>query len=389
MADFIYFDNGMTTRPSERSISKMLPFLQKYWGVPYAPHQLGFEVSQAITESFQSVYDLVGANPHDHFVLTSSGAEAINQVIQSLYFDQTLESGRNHFITSNIDEAPAIMAIGRLEQLNCVGKMAEASSKGVVTAQAIAEAMTPRTVLVSLAWANGLTGVIHPVKEISKVCEERGVFFHLDASHILGKLFFDLDDIAVTHLTFSGDLLHAPKGTGGLFIRKGRKCSPLIVGGIEQAGLRAGSYSTAGLAALGEAAREMRDAQDYLCTEIARLRDLFESKIVERLPEVRVLFQEEERLPNLSAIAFPGIFNEALLYALNQRGLYACIGGGSFQQIAIILAACGVPEELAKCSISFNLSRETTGEEVERAVDIVVGEVKRLRNLSAKLVVSS
>lgn len=385
MADYIYLDNGMTTRPTERSISKMLPFLQKYWGVPYAPHKLGLDVTQALKESFQNIYDLVGANHRDNFVFTSSGAEAVNQVVQSLYFDQTLDSGRNHMITSNIDEAPVIMSIGHLAQLNCVGKMAETSPQGMVTAQAISEAMTPRTVLVSLSWANGLTGVINPVDEISKVCESRGVFFHLEASHILGKLFFDLNKIAVTHLSFGGDLLHAPKGTGGLFIREGRRTSPLIFGGIEQAGLRAGSYSTANLAALGEAARETHDAQDYVCTEIARLRDHFESEIVERYPEAKVFFQEQERLPNISAIAFPGTLNEALLYALNQRGVYACIGGGSFQQIAIVLKACGVPEFLAKSAISFNLSRETTQEQIERAVEIIVEEALRLRNLSIKL----
>lgn len=386
MANYIYLDNGMTTRPSERSISKMMPFLQKYWGVPYAPHKLGLDVAQAMKESFQSIYELVGAANRDTFIFTSSGAEAVNQVIQSIYFDQVLDSGRNHMITSNVDEAPAIMAIGRLEQLNCVGKMAEVSAQGMVTAQTISEAMTPRTVLVSLSWANGLTGVINPVAEISKVCESRGVFFHLDASHVLGKLHYHLDEISVTHLTFGGDLLHAPKGTGGLFIRDGRRISPLILGGIEQAGLRAGSYSSANLAALGEAALEMRDAQDYLCTEIARLRDLFESEIISRLPDAKVFFQDQERLPNISAIAFPGILNEALLYALNQRGVYACIGGGSFQQIAIVLTASGVAESLAKTAISFNLSRETTQEQVESAVEIIIEEVTRLRTLSHKLV---
>lgn len=385
MVKEIYLDNGMSTRPSERSISKMMPLLLERWGNPMSPHNKGQELYSDIKESLSSIYTLLGANHQDDFVFTSSGAEATNHIINSIYYDQTLESGRNHFITSNIDEAPAIMAIGRLEENNCVGKMIQVGSKGYVTAKMIADALTPRTALVSLSWANGLTGVINPVEEISKLCEERGIFFHLDASHILGKLFFNLDDIKVTHLTFNGDLLHAPKGTGGLFIKGGRHCSPFILGGIEQAGLRAGSYSIANLAALGEAAREAMDARDLVCTEVARLRDKLEDGIIKGFPEAVIFFKEEERLPGVTAIGFPKIVNEALLFNLNRRGVYACIGGGSFQQIALILENCGIERILANGAISFNLSRYTTENEIDIAIEIIVEEAQRLKKISEKV----
>lgn len=382
MAKEIYLDNSMATRPSERSISKMMPLLTERWGNPLSPHAKGHQLNGDLVESLKNIYELLGAKKSDEFVFTSSGAEAVNHVIHSVFCDQTLESGKNHLITSHIDEAPAIMAIGRLEEVNCVGKMVNATKEGMVTAQVIADAMTPRTAMVSLSWANGLTGVIQPVHEIGALCEERGAAFHLDATHVLGKLYFDIEDTKATHITFNGDHLHAPKGTGGLWVKGGRKCSPFIVGGIEQAGLRAGSYSLAALAALGEAAVEAVDARDLLCTEIARLRDKLESSIVEGFPDAMPLFQDQERLPNISAIAFPGMTNEALLYQLSRRGVYACIGGGSFQQIGLVLENCGLDQRLAHTAISFSLSRETSEEDVDAAAAIVAEEAKKLRKLS-------
>jgi len=260
--------------------------------------------------------------------------------------------------------------------------MVPADKTGRITAQAIADAMTPRTALVSLSWANGLTGVINPIYEIADICNERGVHLHLDASHVLGKIFYDWEDVPAHFLTFSGDQIHAPSGTGGLYIRHDVKCSPFILGGVEQAGHRAGSYSVAGLVALGQAAREALDARDLMCTEVARLRTKLESGIVERVAGAVPFFQDQERLPNCTAIGFPGVVNEALLYLLNRKGVYASIGGGTHQQIGLVLAASGVEHSLAHSAISFSLSRETTEDQVDRAIEIIGECVDRLRKVS-------
>lgn len=386
MTTGIYLDNQTTTRPSGKAIAKMLPFLTEYWGTPSAPHQIGQQVFPAITEALKLIYTLIGAKESDDFVFTSSGAEAINQTIMSAYFDITRQTGKNQFITSNIDEAPSIMSIGRLEQLDCVGKMVKANSKGQITAEIVADAISPRTALVSLSWANGLTGVINPVSEIGTLCQERGIKFHLDATHVLGKLFYDLDDIGAHFITFNGDHLHAPKGTGGLYIKAGTKCSPYILGGFEQAGHRAGSFNVPGLVALGEAASETIDCRDLLGTEVARLRNKLEKGIMDTVPDAITLFRDQERIPNCSAMAFPGVPNEALLYALNRKGVYASIGGGCFQQIGLVLMASGIDEILAHTAISFGLSRETTEEEIDNTIQIVADCVKKLRKGSEKLV---
>lgn len=384
MTQGIYLDNNTTTRPSAQAISKMLPFLTERWGVPSAPHLIGQQLFPAIEEALKGIYALIEAKESDEIIFTSSSAEGINQVILATYFDVTVHTGKNQFITSVIDEAPSIMAIGRLEQLSCIGKMVPAGKNGCVTVDAIIEAMTPRTALVSLAWANGLTGVINPVEEIARICQERGVHLHLDASHVLGKIFTDWTEVPSQFLTFNGDCIHAPTGTGGLFIRSDARCSPLILGGIEQAGYRAGSYSVAGLVALGQAAREAIDARDYICTEVARLRSKLEQGIVANIPEAVVFFKDQERLPNCSAIGFPGVANEALLYLLSRKGVYASIGGGAYQQIGLILAASGIDPVLAHTAISFSLSKETTEDEIDRSIEIIAECVRHLKKISQK-----
>ena len=382
----IYFDNSTTTRPSEKAISKMLPFYSQRWGSPIAPHQMGQELFPPMEESLRAIYALLGAKESDNFVFTASGAEAVNHAIFSTYLDVTRHTGKNQFVTSRIDEAPSLMSLARLEQLGCVVKMAEADSTGKVTAAAIADVITPRTAMVSLSWANGLTGVIHPIAEIAALCRDRGIVLHLDASHVLGKLFFRLDEIAPHLVTFSGELLHAPQGTGGLYMQEGQRLSSFIVGGLEQAGRRAGSWNIPGLVALGEAAREAQDACDLMCTEVARLRNQLEAGILREYPEAVVFFKEQERLPHCTAIGFPGISNEALMFLLNRRKVFVSMGGGSFQQIALILAASGVSKELANTALSFSLSRATTDDEIDRAVAII-GEVARsLRKCAGQIV---
>jgi len=379
VTNIIYLDNSMTTRPSDKAVCRMLPFLTNMWGSPSAPHQMGQELFPAIEESLKAIYALLGAKETDCFAFTSSGAEAVNHAIISTFLDVSRKTGKNQFITSHADEAPVIMSIGRVEQLGGVGKMVQPDKRGLITAEAIAEAITPRTALVSLAWANGLTGVIHPVSEIAKLCADRGIRLHLDATHVLGKIFYELDDIGAHFISFNGDHLHAPKGTGGLYIKAGVNCSPFIVGGLEQGGLRAGTLNMPALAALGCAASEALETRDLICTEVARLRDKLETGIVAEFPDAVVFFHDQERLPHCTAIGFKGIANEALLYALNRKNIFASIGGGGFQQIGLILTASGVPEALAQTAISFSLSRLTTEDEIDRAIAIIGETARRMR----------
>ncbi len=378
----IYLDNSMTTRPSEKSVSAMLPFFTDYWGTPMAPHQKGQQLIPKMRESYRSLYALLDASDQDTVVFTSSGAEAVNHAIFSVYTDIGVPRGKNQFVAAKTDEAPALMALDKLEELGCVGKNVDVNAAGHVTKEALGDVISPRTALVSLSWGNGLTGVIQPVEEIAELCEERGILLHLDATHTLGKLYFSLDEIKADLISFNGDHLHAPQGTGGLYIKNGLKLSPFISGGMEQGGLRAGSLNVAGLAALGVAADQARDACDLICTETARLRNRLESQVCSRVEGVTVFFQNQERLPHISCMGFAGVANESLLYLLSQKGVLASIGGGSFQQIGLILMATGVDEVTANSAVSFSLSRETTEEEIDRASEIIIETVTKLQKTS-------
>lgn len=382
----IYLDNSTIARPSEKCISSMLPFLTDLWGNAVSPHQKGQELYPALGESYRTLYQFLGASENDQFIFTSSGAEAVNQLFLSVYKDVTVPTGKNQFLTSSLDEAPSILSMGRLEQMGCVGKMIPASKNGYITAEALADMISPRTALVSLSWANGLTGVIQPITEIAALCQKRGILLHLEATHVLGKLFYELEETGADFITFNGDQLHAPKGTGGLYVKQGIKCSPFILGGSDQANQRAGSLNMPSLVALAVAAREATDNRDFICTEIARLRDKLENGILKQLPQAVPFYREQERLPHCMAMAFPGISNEALLFALNRKGLYATIGGGFFQQLGLILTTADVPHALAYSALSFSLSRYTTEEEIDEAIILIVDTVKTLLKMSDKII---
>ncbi len=382
MPTSIYLDNSSTTRPSEQCIGKMVPFLSEYWGVPSQPHQMGQRLLPAMEEAYRSIYALLSADSKDNLVLTSSGTEAVNHVVQAVYFDVTRTTGKNHFVTASIDEAPAILAVARLEQMGCVGKMAAVTTGGFVTPQAIADVITPRTALVSLSWANGLTGVINPVSDIAKLCRERGILFHLDATHVLGKLYFDLAEVGADFITFNGDNLHGPKGSGVLWVRDGVRLSPLLLGGAQQAGYRAGDVNIPAMVGLGVACAEALESRDLMCTEVARLRDKLEAGVKAGFSDAVLFFNDQQRLPNCSTIGFPGISNELLLYSLDRQQLYCSMGGGNFPQLGLVLTASGVKDTLAHSALSFSLARTAYEEEIDRAIEIIVSTALRLRKLS-------
>lgn len=386
MSKGIYLDNSLASKPSEKAVTQMLRYFKEEWGNPSAPHKMGQDLYPDISKSLKSIYALIGAQESHKFVFTSSGTEAINHAFFSTYLNVTRKTGKNHFVTSDIDEAPSLMSISRLEELGCIATLAKPNAEGIITSEAIADAITPRTAMISLSWANGLTGVINPIHEIASLCKERGIKLHLDATHVLGKVFFDLEDVDADFISFNGDQIHAPQGTGGLFIREGMPCSPFIVGSLDQGKLRAGNFSIPNLIALGHAAEEALECRDLVCTEVARLRDQLEEGIISHYPAASVCFKSQLRLPHCTTLLFPVIHNEAMLFALNRKNVFASIGGGNFQQISLILSSCQFPMIHAQTAVSFSLSRYTTEEEVESAIHIVSEAANYLQKTSTHLI---
>jgi cysteine desulfurase len=342
-------------------------------------HQLRPSISplqrKAVKEAIEILYGVAGARPNDHFIFTSSGAEGVNHATWATYLDITRKTGKNQFLCSSLDEAPAIMAMSRLTEVGCVFQMIPVSGEGKVSAKSLVEKLNPRTAMVSLSWAHGLTGVIQPLNEIAELCCERGILLHVEASHVLGKGDFTFKESGAHIMTFNG----FPQGTGGLFIRENSEISPLILGGTEQRGMRGGSFSVQGLIELASWAQREYQAKDHYGIEVARLRALFEELVTNGLPTATSLFKNQPRVPHITSFLFESAASDALCYLLSRKGVDVTFGGNSFQHFAHVLKACGIPEPLCHCGLSFGFSSDTSEKEIVEGAQIVVESVCQLQ----------
>ena len=380
----IYLDHATTTGPSDYLIQQMQPFFKRHWHCPTAPYLKGKEPFATINQKMRKIKVGLGATEKDTLILTSCAAEAISHIYHTLAIDEVTESGKNHFVTTPLEDASFLMGINRLERLGIQKKMAPLNEHGVLTSENLERVLSPRTSLVSLSWANGLTGIIHPIVELAELCKEKGVAFHVDVSDVLGKLYFRFEDLSIDYLTFDGDRFHAPKGTGGLLIRYPHELTPLIPDGMHQQGQRGGTLNLPGLVGLGVAFEELEEHFNHLCMETARFRNQFEESISRAIPEASVLFRETERLPNVSVIAFPGVTSELLAFHLAQQDVFASFGGGRHQKLSALLQNAGIHPDLAKCALSFSLGRSTIQEEVQKAAGIVSDAAAKYRSFSTK-----
>ncbi len=359
------------------AVAKMLPFFSEKWGIPTQPHEAGQELMAPLKSAYETLYAKMKADPEDLIIFCNSGSEAVNQVFFSVYTDRTLNTGRNHFIVGKSDEAPAIMSAGRLEKLGCVATLVK------VDPQSIIDAITPRTVMLSLSLGNGLTGTIAPIEEIAPVLKERAILLHLDISHVFGKMELDLSSLHADFITLDGSLIHGPRSSAFIWVKKGIKLDPFLMGGLDQGGHRGAPVDVAHLTGLAEAAKESIEAIDFVSTETARLRKKLE-KGIEKLGG-KILFKGKNRLPHITAVVFPHIPNEALLFRLNKDNLYASMGGGNLQQIGFVLNALDIPENESKSALSFSLSRETLEEDIDRAIQLIERNVKELEKVTRNI----
>lgn len=373
MEEPIYLDNGTISRPSSYLINEMQPFLKRHWQAIASPYLKGKEPFSSISHAQSDIRALVGANEKDHFLFTSN---PLSTIYHSIFFDHIAMSGKNHILTTAVEENAVYNLSKQYEKVGVFQKTIPLNSSGQVTREALEDSLSPKTGLVSLAWASPLTGIIHPIWELAELCREKDILFHVDASAVLGKLYFKFEEFPIDFLSFDGSMLHGPKGSGGLFVRKGTEFSS-----VEESEL-----NTAALVGLGIAFQRLSEFFDHLCMETARLRDRFEVGITGAIKEAKVLFSDAERLPNVSTIVFPGVMAELLMFHLREGEVFPSLGGGKHQKLEHILTASGIDSLEAKCALSFNLSRETTEEEIDRAIGIIVDAAQRCRTFSSGVV---
>lgn len=381
----IYLDHHSTTKPDEQVVAQMLPYLTDKWGSYVQPHDEGQKLIPDIIGAYEKIKDLVKVTDEATVVFTSSNVEAINHVLDHVYRKVVRESGKNHLIALSSDVAPILMPLKRLEPLGCHTTYLPAGQSGSISIQEIEDAITPRTALITLSIANGMTGVIQNIEGLKEICALRGILLHLEVSYVLGKIEIDFQELGADFITFGGDLLQGPKSSGALVVKDSLKLEPFIVGGQEQNGLRGGTLDLASLIGFATACSLMKSSLSEMNLEVARLRNQFEKKIVKELDQVQVLFQTHARLPNVAVIAFEQVHADCLLYTLNKRGVAASIGGGVSQKLSLLLENMGYPSSVANTAISFSFSKETTLEEMQVVIGILVEEVKRLRLMTQKL----
>ncbi len=331
----LYFDYSAVSPPSSRAVAEMQPFLQSFWASPWAPYRKGQEVAQQLNFFHQKIRRLLGVADADRIVVTSSSAEAISQVLFSVYREVTVKTGKNHFLYPATAEAPILKGIKGLESFGCIGKSIPMCPTGYVTPDHLIEAISPRTVLLSLSMANGLTGVKQPIEEIASICHQRGILLHVDISAVFGKQIWNHPKADFWSL--DGRIIGAPVGGGLLVSAPQSPLVPLIFGGQEPLQTRGGEPSLAMVAGLMGAIQDALDGIDSIVTETARIKGQFEECLLQQIPDAEICLEEEERLPYCTSVLFPSIIGEALFFLLHRKGIALSMGGGYFQQLSLVL----------------------------------------------------
>jgi cysteine desulfurase len=377
----VYVDNNATTRVAPEVVETMLPYLSELYGNPSSMHTFGGNVGTRIKEAREKIAALIGAQP-DEIVFTSCGTESDSTAIHA-----ALESNpdKRHIVTTRV-EHPAVKNLG--EHLAGKGYRVTAvpvDNRGRLDLDYLYDHLTDETAVVSVMWANNESGVVFPIEEITRKVKDKGILMHTDAVQAVGKVPVNVGDVPVDMLSLSGHKIHAPKGIGVLYVRKGTKYAPFLIGGHQEHGRRGGTENTASIIGLGKAAELAADHLDEMDRRIRGLRDKLENALLERIPKSSINGDVKGRLPNTTSIGFEAVEGEAILLMMDQLGICASSGSactsGSLEP-SHVLRAMGVPFTSAHGSIRFSLSVYNTEQEIDYIIENLPPVIDRLRQLS-------
>jgi len=377
----IYVDNNATTKVAPEVMEEMLPYFNEYYGNPSSMHTFGGMVEHKIVEARERSAKLLGASPEE-IIFTSCGTESDSTAIRAAILSNP---NKKHIITSRV-EHPAVKNL--YEYLSKNGyrvTFVPVDRKGRLDLDYLHKNLGEDTAIVSIMWANNESGVIFPIEEIGGVLKEKGIVFHTDAVQAVGKIPIDLKNTAVDMLSLSGHKLHGPKGVGALYVRKGTKYSPFLIGGHQEKGRRGGTENVASIIGLGKASELAAANLSDENIRVKRLRDKLEAELLNRIPNSIVNGDTENRLPNTTSIAFEYVEGEAILLMMDEFGICASSGSactsGSLEP-SHVLRAMGVPFTAAHGSIRFSLSVYNTEEEIDVIIEKLPPIIERLRELS-------
>ena len=381
----VYLDNNATTIVDPIVKELMDPFFCQMYGNPNSLHQFGSETHPALRVAMDQLYKGINASDDDDIIVTSCATESNNWVLKGIYFDMIKNGDKDHIITSSVEHPSIIAACKFLESQGVRVTYLPVNSEGVIEIEDLKKAIDDKTALVSIMWANNETGMIFPVKKIAEICKENGVLFHSDGVQAIGKIKVDVQEVGVDFLSFSAHKFHGPKGVGGLYIRDSKALTPLLHGGEHMGGRRSGTLNVAGIVGMGKA-MELADRYiDYEYKEVRRLRDKLEDEILQ-IPDTFVVGKKEHRVPNTILVSIKGVEGEGMLWDLNRYGIAASTGSACASEDLEsnpVMEAIGAEADLAHTALRLSLSRFTTEEEIDYAIEHIKQAVERLRAISS------
>lgn len=380
--EIIYADNAATTKMSDAAVSAMLPYLQESYANPSSLHTLGQKAAESLFKAREDIADCIGADPREIY-FTSGGSESDNMALFSAA-QIGARKGKKHIISQKTEHHAVLHMLKKLEKSGFEITLLDVDEYGLVDPQAVQNAIRPDTALVTIMMANNEIGTIQPVEALSNICREKDVLFHTDAVQAVGHIPVDVKEIGCDMLSLAAHKFHGPKGVGVLYAKKGLALSPIIEGGAQERGKRAGTENLAGIvgaaAALKECTAQLNESSEILTTLRNRLIEGLSA-----IPHSILNGSPENRLPGNVSFCFEGIEGESLLLLLDEKGICASSGSactsGALDPSHVLLAI-GRPHEIAHGSLRLTLSRYNTPQEIERIISAVPEVVSYLRSMS-------
>ncbi len=377
----IYFDNNATTPVAPEVLDEMLPYLKGLFGNPSSMHTFGGQLHRKVEEARIKVAHLIGAEPEE-IIFTSCGTESDNTAIMSAA--ESLPN-KKHIVTTRVEHPAVLNFCKHLARKGFRITFLPVNNHGQLNTDELLKVIDEDTALVSIMYANNETGVIFPIAEIAELLKERRILFHTDAVQAVGKIPIDVKQLPVDMLSLSGHKLHAPKGVGALYVRKGTRFYPFIIGGHQERGRRAGTENVASIIGLGKACELAGKNLTEEITYLKGLRNKLETALLKSCPDVRINGDINNRLPNTTNLSFEYVEGEAILLRINEYGICASSGSactsGSLEP-SHVLRAMGIPFTAIHGSIRFSLSRYNTEAEIDRVIETMPKIIKELRMLS-------
>ncbi|MGV6817764.1 MAG: cysteine desulfurase NifS [Thiotrichales bacterium] len=382
MSEGIYLDNNATTMVSPEVVEAMLPYFTEQFGNPSSIHQFGDKVGRALKKARKQVQSLLGAQYDSEIIFTSCGTESDSTAILSALRAQP---ERKEIITTVVEHPAVLTLCEHLEKDGYTVHYLKVDKQGRLDLQEYQQLLSDNVAVVSVMWANNETGTLFPVETMAEMAKTAGVMFHTDAVQAVGKVPINLKESSIDMLSLSGHKLHAPKGIGVLYLRRGVRYRPLLRGGHQERGRRAGTEAAASVVALGKACEMAAEHMEYENTFVKAMRDKLEKGILDQVSHCFVTGDPENRLPNTCNIAFEYIEGEAILLLLNKMGIAASSGSactsGSLEP-SHVMRAMDIPFTAAHGSVRLSLSRYNTMEEVEKVIAAFPPIIEQLRKLS-------